>query len=420
MHNPSQAASVIAFALALGGCNLVFDITPGTASGGSSTTSSGGAGGTGGGSPTCPPEKPATCDPAATSAESCCVTGRSCGGGECGPQGECSAERIVAGNLPNHFGDCISVVVAGGQLLWTTGGEHGLYRADTSGGGKVGFDVPGNVPMQATTRIAAEPGESPQIVYFTDYYGTTVGRVPVAGGDIESFAIVPDAADQARYGNILAHGDFVYWAMQKEDASAPGRDIWRAKRQPLGTATVTAELVVSAERPLSLAEDADYLYVSDSQANTISRVSWGSLAEGASLPVTPETLVTGAAPNADSGIGEMAVDDEYLYWGSEQTLWTIPKGTPGATPESIGNGTSWVGVILADGRDVYFSTLGDSGKPSQVVRVSKGGVTKTQRTMFEAPLLADDSPVQISSIAQDCDHVYVLARPDCDVYRFTK
>lgn len=420
MHNPSQAASVIAFALALGGCNLVFDITPGTASGGASTTGSGGAGGSGGGSLTCPPEKPATCDPAATDAANCCVQGRSCGAGECGPQGECGAERIVAGNVPNHNGNCISLVVAGDHLLWTTGGDTGLYRSVKDGSGKVGFDVPGNVPMQATTRLAADPGETPEVVYFTDYYGTTVARVPVAGGDIESFAIVPDAQDQARYGNILVHGDFVYWAMQKEFADTPGRDIWRAKRQPVGTAPVTAELVVSAERPLGLAEDADYLYVSDSQANTISRIPWGSLSESASLPVTPEPLVTGAAPNQDSGIGEMAVDDEYLYWGSEETLWTVPKGAPGATPESIGFGTSWVGVIVADGRDVYFSTLGDGGTPSQVVRVSKGGVTKTQRTMFEAPVLPDNAHVEISSIAQDCDHVYVLAETECDVYRFTK
>ncbi len=423
MRTTSQAAIVIAGALAFSGCNLLFDIKPGESAGGSTATGSGGsgAGGSGtGGSVTCPTQKPASCDPQFTSADNCCFQGRSCGGGECTAGGECTGERIVFGNQANHNGDCISIVVAGDHLVWTTGGDSGLYRSDIDGDGKVGFDVPGDVPMEATTRIASEPGASPEMVYFTNYYGTTVGRVTIGGGDIESFAVVPDAGDQARYGNILVHGDFVYWAMQKEDAGTPGRDIWRAKRQPQGEPVVTAELVVSTENPLALADDADYLYVADRQTNTIGRVSWGALAEGASLPVTPETLVTDAAPNADAGIGEMAVDDEYLYWGSEQTLWSVPKGTPGAAPQSIGNGTSWVGVILADGRDVYFSTLGDFNKPSQVVRVSKGGVTKTQRTMFEAGLLPDNNPVQISSIAQDCDHVYVLARPECDVHRFTK
>lgn len=416
MRNTSQAAVLLAGALAASGCNLLFGIEPGTTGvGGSGGSSTGGAGGS---APTCPPTKPASCEPAATTPESCCVTGRSCGEAEC-VAGECAAERILPALDPGHNSDCVSIAVAGDHLFFTTGGNRGLVRTSVDGTGKVDINVPDPVGMMAVARVAADPEPSPQRVYFTDYYGTTIGTVPAEGGAVKPLATVPVAGEQARYGNILVHGEFVYWAMHVEDEMAPGRDVWRAKRTGEGA---VAEKVVDVVRPLALAADDDYLYVADSDANTLGRVPWSALGEGASLPVAAETLVTDAAtdPGIYAGIGEIAVDDEYIYWGSDKTVWTASKKTPGAERSSIGTGNSLIGVILADGRDVYFSTLGDTGAPSQVIRVAKGGVTKTQRTMFETYVLPDGRGAQISSIAHDCDHVYVLVRPDCEVHRFTK
>ncbi len=403
-------------ALFLGGCNAIFGITPGQGDGGT-----GGSGGSGGGAAACPPAKNATCDPKyAGDADNCCTKGRSCGGGECVDQ-ECTAELLVDGKINDHNGDCISLAVAGDQLFWTTGGDSAVYRTGTDGSGKVMFDVPPSVPMEAATRIVADMTASPPVVYFTDYAGRTVGRLPVTGGDVEVFATVPDQGNQARYGNIVVHGDFVYWAMQRENLDAnAGKDIWRAKRQAIGAAAVTAERVIANDRPLALVADDVYLYFGNSQSNTIERIPWSALGDGAALPATSETLATDAAQTPGGDIGEMAVDDEFLYWGSEATVWAMPKGTPGAARTAIGPAPSWVGILLADGRDIYYSTFGGTGTPAEVYRAPKGGKGPFPKKLFQTGLLPTNDSIQISSLAQDCGAVYVLARPECDVYKFTK
>ncbi len=418
MRVARSALVVVTGMLALGGCNAIFGVTSGQGAGGQGgATGGGGAGGAG----TCPPAKDATCDPMyVDDGSNCCTKGRDCGDGECVDQ-ECTAAMIVDGKILDHNGDCISITVAGDQLFWTTGGDSSIYRTDIDGEGKVMFDVPGSVPQGATTRIAADIEASPALVYFTDYYGRTVGRLPVDGGDIEAFATVPDVGNQARYGNILVHGDFVYWAMQRENLDAnAGKDIWRAKRQPAGVAEIPAELVIANDRPLGLAADEAFLYFGNSQSNTIERIPWSALDEGAALPATSETLATNAAQTAGGDIGEMAVDDEFVYWGSEQTVWAMPKGTPGAQRTAIGPAPSWIGILLADGRDVYYSTLGGTGTPSEVYRAPKGGVGPFPKKLFQTGLLPTNEAIQISSMAEDCDSVYVLARSECDVYRFTK
>src|SRR5207237_6549975 len=139
-----------------------------------------------------------------------------------------------------------------------------------------------------------DPGPSPGYLYFTNYNGPDIGRVSVDSGAASVFAHVP-VADLTRYGHILVHGDFVYWAMQKEDLGAdPGKDIWRAKRQSAAAPTVTAELAIADDRPLGLAADDSYLYFGNTAKGTIERVAWADLAEGAPLPAKSEVLVARA------------------------------------------------------------------------------------------------------------------------------
>lgn len=388
-------------ALAGGGCNAIFGISSGQ--------SGSGAGGAG----TCPPAKAATCDPHyVDDGSNCCTEGRDCGDGECVAQ-ECTAHRIVDadGSL------CVSIAVAGDRLVWTRGGDIGLFVSDVDGAQKGTFAIPQDVPNQGTARMAVDTSVTPPIAYFTDYYGTSVGRTPVDDQDVETFATIPDGeAKQARYGNILVHAGYVYWAMQLEDGdTSSGQDIWRAKTGPMGSAPVQAERVIANAHPLGLAADEAYLYFDDSAKGTLERIPWSALGEGAALPASSETLVTNAPENPGAEIGEMAVDDTYIYWGSGKTVFAMPKATPDGERKAIGTTSGLLGILLVDGRDLYYSTLGYGG-PSELYRAPKGGVGGYPKKLYET----GDDNWHITSIAQDCGHVYVLVGSGCDVYKITK
>ncbi|MFO0589973.1 MAG: hypothetical protein U0441_20695 [Polyangiaceae bacterium] len=387
--------------LAWSGCNAIFGIGPGQSGSGT-----GGAG-------ECPPAKAATCDPEhVDDSANCCTAGRDCEDGECVAQ-ECTAHRIVDADGAG----CVSIAVAGDRLVWTRGGDLGLYVSDVDGGQKGTFAIPMDVPNQGTARVTVDTGVTPPIAYFTDYLGTTVGRTPVDDQDVEVFAAIPSGeANQARYGNILVHAGYVYWAMQLEDSDpTSGKDIWRAKIGPMGSAAATAERVVASDHPLGLATDDAYLYFDDSAKGTLERIPWSALADGASLPAASETLATDAAEYMGAEIGEMAVDDTYIYWGTGHTLFAMPKATPNGQRKTIGTVSGLLGIVLVDGRDIYYSTLGFGG-PSELYRAPKGGVGGYPKKLYET----GDDNAHITSIAQDCGHVYVLVGSGCDVYKITK
>lgn len=407
------------------GCNLVFGVEAGHLAGSGGSGAAGGVGGTGGGGAgggaTCPPEKPAECDPGLVDdGDNCCVEGRSCGNAEC-VAGECQSAEIVPGPAAGKEG--VSVVVAGDYLLWSTGYGQSIHRTDLDGDGVVTVVSPGALGFQSVSMLAVDPGPSPHYLFFTDADGPAIGRAGVETGSPEILAVVPDAlvpGAKAGLGRILVHGDFVYWAVDFNDKPAGSSSIWRAPREPAGPLPVEAELVVANDGAFGLAGDAEHLYFGDTSKQSLLRLAWTEIGKkdgnGMPVPAVPEVV-----NSAQDSMGDVAVDDDYVYWARYNEVRAQSKDATNGLVYSIGQGNSYVWGIVADGRDVYFSTVGDSAADRGAFFRARRAESGTAALLYEPePPVAPATAKGISAVAGSCDSVFFLVHEDGAVRKLVK
>jgi hypothetical protein len=401
-----------AAAIATLGCNAIFGIRDGIPAGsggggaGSSTGSSAG-GGTGGAS-VCPPVKPVECDPALLAdVANCCFQGRSCQGGEC-VDGVCLATVLAQGGMDEEG---IGMVVSGDQVMWSTGYAQSIYRSSIDGDGLVVLVGPNQTDFGYVTMLAADPDPTLGFVYFTDYDGARLGRASIQDGAPQVIAQVPAAVApdaKAGYGRILLHGDHVYWAVDFQTTAAGSSHIWRAPRDPGGAGPVDAELVVMNDGAFGLVGDAEYLYFGDNAKHTVERLAWSEIgktdAGGAPILGQPEVM----ASSQDS-IGDVAVDDQFLYWAIYNQVMAQDKNVPGDLLAPLAEVESYVWGVVPDGRDVYFTSVGDSDKVrGALYRVPRAGGATPEKMYQPAAPAGTEMAKGISALAEDCDTVYFL------------
>lgn len=415
--------SVLGAAALASGCDAVFGIQPGIpAAAGGGGTGGGGAGGTGGGGAgpgggstggggggVCPPEKPSECDPALlTDSENCCTPGRSCQGGEC-VGGVCRA-TVLAPSGANEEG--IALVVSGDLVMWSSGYGQSIYQTDLDGNDQVLVVAANQTDFNYVTMLAADPDPAGGYVFFTDYAGARIGRASIETGQPVVLAQVPEAlapGAQSGFGRILVHGDHVYWAMDFQVTSAGSSHIWRAPREP-ATLPAEAELVAMNDGAFGLAGDEDYLYFGDSAAHTIERLAWSEIGkkDGSGAPVLGEPEIMAAEQQA---IGDVAVDDEYLYWARYNGVWAQKKGAPNGLLAPVTEVESYVWGIVSDGRDVYFSSVGDSDQVTGALyRMPRATSAVPEKVYQPDPPQGAEQARGISAVAEDCDTVYFLVQ----------
>jgi hypothetical protein len=359
------------------GCNLIFGIEAGEPRDATGSTS-----GSGGSEPNCSPVVPATCDPdLLDDAENCCVTGRSCRGGAC-VKGVCEA-TLVTPSEPNE--EALDVIVVGPMIAWTSGNGRKVYTTSIDGGTPTILSWAEALGFAYVTSLATDG----QHVYFTDYGGPKIGRVPLEGGETEVMAEAP-GSPSALFGRIAAGGGWVCWATE-----IPG-NVWCARTTDPTPAT---PLLIATAAVIGVAMDATHVYWGDNTAGAIQRRALADLdAQG-----PPETVVSGQP----MGIGELALDQDRVYW----ILW---GSVLSARKEGLNQGLLQLVTqeleptsLTADGVSVYWSTRTDPGAVRKVPRL--GGAAETIATTVGA-----------QGITDDCDTVYWVETLSHQVRKVTK
>lgn len=384
-----KGSVLFAASLALAGCNLVFGIE--------------GPAGDG----VCPPEKPGKCEEKYQSdAENCCAEGRSCQGGEC-VEGKCQSTPMAQSGASEEG---LSIVMSGDRVMWSSGYGRSIYRTNLDGGGITTLVSYDQTDFEYITMLAVDP--EGEYVYFTDYGSHRIGRVSVEDGQPITFAEVPDSmapGAKGGFGRILVHGEHIYWAMDFQQTMMGSSHIWRAPRDPQGSLPVQAEMVVQNEGAFGLVGDDEYLYFGDNIKRTIERLRWEEAGQG-----TAEVL----ASSQDS-IGELAVDNENIYWATYHQVRyqkkDVLKGSISLLPEV----DSYIWGIVSDGRDLYFSSVGDSDKVTGKLWRAPRGSGVAADNLFEPPVLGMQAK-GISSLTEDCDTVYFLIKEGGLVRKMTK
>ena len=373
---PGAHLAAIAAALACVGCNVIFGIEPGESRPPPSSE--------------CAPPRPAQCDaPSQDDPEACCTAGRSCQGGAC-VAGECGPVRIAAG--PSG-GDIQGVLVVADQVIWSSG--RAVRAAPIGGGAATILAEPPDGPFQFVTNLAADAAH----VYFTDFDGPRIGRVPLGGGTAEVLAFVNRSDVIAGYGRIAVAGGHVYWAMQGGDTPDGKRGgVWRA---PVDADAVEAELVADAAMPFGVAVDDGSLYWGDDGLG-IYRLALADVGTA----VEPSIVVRTPGP-----FGELAVDAQRIYWYEYGLVRSASK--EGGDLLDLHADASALRSLVADGRHVFWTLHGYDAAKGSVRRAPVDG---------SGPVvtLVDGVTAGFGGIAHDCDTVYVGNNETYEVQRLSK
>lgn len=416
------AASIVLLPIAAG-CNAIFGIRDGQPEGGGGSAGGGGAGGTGAGGAVCPPVKPEECmgDAFLADGDNCCIAGRSCQGGAC-VDGVCQS---TPHGQTAQGGESIGVVRTGDLVLWSGGWERAIYRTDVDGGGFGTLVGGAQHDLNYVTMIAADP-DSDGYVFFTDYDGGRIGRASIETGQTVVLAEVPTSVvpiAKARWGRILVHGDHVYWSLdfQADDGMGgqAGKHIWRAPREPAEPLPVEAEMVVMTTGAFGIAADDDHLYFGNSDTGTVERLAFSDIGNtdgnGAPILGTPEILAQGQGT-----IGDVAVDEENVYWAVENQVRYQRKDLPGSSISTVFGLDSWVWGIAPDGRDIYISTVGDGSTVQGALWRAFIDRSAQPERLYQTEGDAVTSYKSVYTLAQDCDTVYFVIQQGGLVRRVTK
>ncbi|WP_437708154.1 hypothetical protein WMF45_29385 [Sorangium sp. So ce448] len=404
-------AACAALSTALG-CNAIWGIPDGEASGdpaaggaGSSGSSGGagaaasagsGAGGGGGGaaggpSAECPFEPftgraPGACQAAdgdndyLSDPENCCVPGRSCLGGAC-EEGRCLSVVLATANDEEH--EAIGLVVDGdgddGRVLWASGYGNTIFATEKAASGST-------EPLVVLDSLATLLARSESSLLITDETEPDVYRMPLTGN--VTVSTVASAQGAAGYRRPVAGGGWVYWITgviedpeQDPDARDVPKRIWAAQ------ADATAQTGLSVfDRDTyvgGLALDATHLYWTDLEPggthSTVRRMALGE---------PGQTEIVASIPIHDGDLpGDIAVG-ERIFWISGYAIYAVNKD---GTDAGALVATDFPTRLLADSTFVYW--------------YSREGQLQRVRTSGGAPEPLADS-ADIRDLAQDCGALY--------------
>jgi hypothetical protein len=362
------------------GCNAIFGIKSGQP----------GAGG-------CLVARPSTCDPdLGADPENCCALNRSCQGGTCSG-GECTPVQIA----DDQGEEVVRVLVAGDKLVWSSGAGRRLYTLSisTPGAQKSVLGIANAADFETVASIVTDG----TYVYFNDYNGPNIGRIPLAGGPSE--LMVKGNPDDVFSGlnnvaQIAVAGGYVYWA-------APLRGIYRVTTSA-PSYPAPAQGVVMDMNTYAVAVDDTYLYWSSYTDSSIYRLAHAK--EGTGAPLDPVV-------DNQAGVSALFVDDQSLYWSDGTTVWVADKGSRNQNVVSLYMETSASpSVIYSDGRDVFWTTtaLGD-------METGGGSVRRTPKIGGDVHTFAHNTARNgMAGIAGTCDTIFWLDAQTLGVDKATK
>lgn len=229
--------------------------------------------------------------------------------------------------------------------MWSTGFGRSLMLADPEAG--IDTELTGIPENSFVTRIAADDTH----VYFVDWGGPTVQRVSVPDGEVDLVTTV--AAGQAGFGGIAVDETHVYFSMRSTGG------VWRAAKDLSNQKN--AQMVAAADEPFGVAVDGESLFYIDNAEGAVFRLTLDSLGEE-----EPPQVVVNAG-----GLSAIAVDDDFLYYGSAGVLNRADKlGTnEGVVMLAGGLGNIW--NVDVDETHAYVSL----SSAHEVGRVPKDGST---------------------------------------------
>jgi hypothetical protein len=380
-----SALGLVVVGLAVAGCNAIFGIKGGQAG-------TGGPAGAGG----CLPARPSNCDPSlGDDPESCCTSGRSCQGGACSA-GECGPVQVA----DDQGEEVVQILVAGDQLVWSSGSGRRLYTLSisTPNAQKNLLGSANAAEFQTTAAIATDG----TYVYFGDYNGPSIGRVPLAGGPSE-LMVKGNPCDvfpvTGGVPQVAVAAGYVYWA-------APPHGIYRVTTS--GPFPAPEQSVITAVNTYAVAADDTYLYWGSLTDTSIYRLAHAKEGQGA----MPEILVDNQLE-----VDSLFVDADSIYWSDGTTVWVAGKGGKNQNVISLYSETGATpNVIYGDGRDVYWTTTAYGA-----MQKGGGSVRRAPKGGGDVHTFSHNTdPNGMGGIAGNCDTIFWLDGHTLGVDKATK
>jgi hypothetical protein len=294
------------------------------------------------------------------SAPPCCHAGCSEDSCEAGP-----CDDLLVGT-PTRGLEALGVAAVGGYTVWSTGYGKSLHVADMASGSS--SEMVELLDNSFVTRIAADETH----VYLLDYGGPTVKRASVPEGVVDLVTQVEGG--QAAFGAIVVGDEHVYFAMQTTGG------IWRARTDLSDQAA--AELAAPATAPAGVALDDAQVYWTDVESGELRRMAFaeiGVAAEG--------TIVT-----SGGALGELAVDDTYVYYADAGTIKRASKSGTNEDIATLADDAQGVWSIRVDELHLYWSS-----EAGYIGRVPKAAAEPPQH------IAVSESP---RGLDIDCDAIY--------------
>ncbi|WP_437585941.1 hypothetical protein [Sorangium sp. So ce1000] len=390
------------------GCNAIWGIPDGEASGDPSAGGAGSAGNVGGAAATagvggggggaaggpaaeCPigpftGRAPDACQETdadhdyLSDPENCCVAGRSCLGGAC-EEGKCLPVALATADDTEH--EAIGLVIEGdgddGRVLWASGYGSTIFATEKAASGTT-------EPLVILDSLATMLARSEGSLLITDETEPDVYRMPLTGN--VTISTVASAGGEAGYRRPVAGGGWVYWItgmIQDPDQDPDARDvpkrIWAARTdatEQTGLSVFDRDTYVGG-----LALDATHLYWTELEPGgthtTVRRMALGE---------PGETEIVASIPIHDGDLpGDIAVGEQ-IYWISGYAIYAANKD---GTNAGALVATDFPTRLLADSTFVYW--------------YSRTGQLQRIRTSGGAPEVLADS-ADIRDLAQDCGALY--------------
>ena len=315
-------------------------------------------------------------------AENCCVSDRSCQGAAC-VAGSCQPKHLTS------YASALNIIAAGDYLVWSTpwGTPAAIHQAN-----KNGKDL----------KLLAEDLDKPhglatdgEYVYWTQFDGSEVRRVPLSGGSSQLGATVPGAT--ASDGEIEIRDGLVFWATV---AGSP-QGVWLAHTSGTGGSGGSPAAPIEIWRddvggPKGVAVDAEYVYWS--QPGSGGNIWRRKVSSAGELLDVAEKLVS-----AEDVPQQLVVHDDMLYWLAGDTVRTVHKD--GGAASTLAASQQGPRQLIADDAFVYWTTCWDTCTGSLRKVPVTGGVVST---------LVQDSRSP-NGLTQDCETIYFVYRDSAEI-----
>jgi sugar lactone lactonase YvrE len=215
------------------------------------------------------------------------------------------------------------------SVYWSNSGGHPAFTRDAGPNGSImkvsvdGGSVTSLVSgLDSPSAIAVDQAN----IYWTEWYGSVVKRLPLKGGEPITLASGKGALD-----NVVVDDTNVYWS-----------DLGRGTvmKMPISGGTPTA--FAPAQKPSAIAVDRQNVYWTDLERGTVMKTS---IAGG--RPAATLASVQGRAHG-------LAVDATHLYWASGfDTLMKLPLD--GGKPVRLALSQYGIDAVAVDSGWVYWA-----------------------------------------------------------------